>query len=918
MKKQFLRSSLILIISFLFILVLSPAKVSAAGTGWQKEDGKWVYYGADGEKYAGDLYWIKDAYYYFDEDGYMQTGWIKYRTREIPKDYYDGVYYYTQTDWIYAFSNGKAAQGWNTINEKTYYFMPEMLYGGGHEIDGKMYFFDENGVYQSNPGWYELDIVRVDDVGSEAIEYGKYYCNSDGTLTVGWKKMDGQWYCFSPVDGRLFTSGVHFYQGKYYLFQDSGVWISEAGWGEYAFWNDWGHHSFRLKTMFYLNTDGSVKIGWQKIDGKWYYFDPDSGMKTGLGRVDEKLYLFLDDGVLLTQPGWNKVPIVIQYGIDQYGNEIERTYYRWYYLDEEGSPLLGWQTIGGKTYYFEVYDGTMCYSQVKCFEDQYYLFTASGALAGAGWQKLVQECFNTVDGEYTITHWYYCNLDGTVRQGLQMIDGKYYFFLGGEMLHNASIQLEDGKYYYFRENGARVDKPGWFKIVQNAVDSDGNPYISTDWVFIQDDGSIAIGWKVINNKAYFFDYGTGRIFYGGVKNIDGKYYLFRDSGACVNKPGWNKVSLSGTSSDGEAYWYYMNEDGSLKTGWQRINEKGYYFDENCRMVTGLYYLEREYYYFQPSGALASEGWQKLTDTYTTNTGKTVTDVYWLYCRPTGTVVTEWMEINHKWYYFVAPYGYMISGTSAVIDGVRYYFTASGARAGAGWQSESFAYNGENLTVWHYTDAKGIVQTGWKQIKNKWYYFADSVPVKGMITYTDGAMAFGGLYEIDGKYEYFDANGVWIRMTDSSSWRRDGSRLRYCKSDGTFATGWLTLDGKKYFFDSSGYLKTGWVKSGGKWYYCDPAAEADNVIVVNENRYLFDAGGVMQTGDFVKLEFEYNDYRYTYWFSAEADGSLYIGWKNIGDKYYFFRPAMAVDGWYQIGDYYYEFDADGAWTGGVSE
>ena len=49
--------------------------------GWQKQDGKWWYKRPDGSYPASAWEKIDNIWYHFDEDGYMQTGWIQYKEK---------------------------------------------------------------------------------------------------------------------------------------------------------------------------------------------------------------------------------------------------------------------------------------------------------------------------------------------------------------------------------------------------------------------------------------------------------------------------------------------------------------------------------------------------------------------------------------------------------------------------------------------------------------------------------------------------------------------------------------------------------------------------------------------------------------------------------------------------------------------
>ena len=86
--------------------------------------------------------------------------------------------------------------------------------------------------------------------------------------------------------------------------------------------------------------------------------------------------------------------------------------------------------------------------------------------------------------------------------------------------------------------------------------------------------------------------------------------------------------------------------------------------------------------------------------------------------------------------------------------------------------------------------------------------------------------------------------------------------KYYYYQGVKQTGWRTISGKKYYFGSDGVMKTGWQKINKKWYY-------------------FKAG-VMQ-----------------------------IGWQKVGGVWYYFKAGVMVTGWQSIGGKWYFFKSDGS-------
>lgn len=117
---------------------------------------------------------IDNAWYYFDSEGVMQTGWI------------------FNNNWFYLDNSGEMKTGWNKIDMYTYYFNK---YGqatvGKKLIDSKWYFFDERGRLQKGFYDYNGKTYYSDEYGvmitNQWITKGshKFYIKSDSTIATG-------------------------------------------------------------------------------------------------------------------------------------------------------------------------------------------------------------------------------------------------------------------------------------------------------------------------------------------------------------------------------------------------------------------------------------------------------------------------------------------------------------------------------------------------------------------------------------------------------------------------------------------------------------------------------------------------------------------------------------------------------------
>ena len=54
-------------------------------------------------------------------------------------------------------------------------------------------------------------------------------------------------------------------------------------------------------------------------------------------------------------------------------------------------------------------------------------------------------------------------------------------------------------------------------------------------------------------------------------------------------------------------WYYVDANGYMVTGWQKIKNKWYYFNKNGSMKTGWLKYNNKWYYFNPKSGAISTG-----------------------------------------------------------------------------------------------------------------------------------------------------------------------------------------------------------------------------------------------------------------------------------------------------------------------
>ena len=225
----------------------------------------------------------------------------------------------------------------------------------------------------------------------------------------------------------------------------------------------------------------------------------------------------------------------------------------------------------------------------------------------------------------------------------------------------------------------------------------------------------------------------------------------------------------------------------------------------------------KWYYFGQDGVLQEfVGKQVLEAKTATNTNKHHGEqydspaekrvYYFEDQRSYHTLKTGWIYDEGHWYYLQKSGGFDARINSLTVgEPVR------------GWAKDySLLYDEEELKAapWYYLDPEtGIMQTGWKQLGNKWYYLRSS-----------GTMATGWYQEGSTWYYLDEPNGDM-----KTGWQYLGNKWYYLRSSGAMATGWYQEGSTWYYLHASnGDMKTGWFQVNGKWYY----AYSSGALAVN--------------------------------------------------------------------------------------
>ena len=191
---------------------------NAVSDAWRKSGEAWYYLGEDGNMVKDATVSVNDDTFYLDTGGAMvKNRWVSVKNDDAG------------SDWYYFGNEGKAYKG----KEGRVYT---------HEIEGKRYLFDLDGVMQT--GFFNLEGNPVDDESSPFKE-GMYYFAPDGVM------YQNQWLKYEQVG------------------DNAGY--SELGQRNYNEYDEmWLYFGVKGRKYYATSTDQSLQ---RDIDGRSYLFD---------------------------------------------------------------------------------------------------------------------------------------------------------------------------------------------------------------------------------------------------------------------------------------------------------------------------------------------------------------------------------------------------------------------------------------------------------------------------------------------------------------------------------------------------------------------------------------------------------------------------------------------------------------------
>lgn len=679
-------------------------------------------------------------------------------------EYYLGAYGL----WHYRDANGKDLVGPQTVDGIKVYFSKTGVQARGEFAEDRKYYDNEKGALVTNNY-----VTYQDDT---------YYVDENGYA----------------IKGPHLINGVHVYFNDDWKIGNIGVMLKNAFGKDNRYYNEKGeqvdfgtNNYFQIgEDWYYAGSDGAIVKGPQTINGKQVYFEKESGKQVRNHFVKDatnpkKLYYYGDDnGALVTN-----------HYLVTYNKQTQRK--ERYYLNAEGTPSLGEQTIEGKQVYFDPQDGRQLFD---VFSSTGHYYDQDGILKDFGTNHYVN-----IKG-----NWYYVGSDGAFVKGRKVINGAQVYF--GKDGKQVKGDFDDDNNFHDINDG---------DLVTNRLVTVGDKsyYIGTYNKAIK-------GATVIDGTEYYFDDTTGVQVKGHFASND-KYYDAR-SGAPVTN------SYVQVGQD----WYYVDKEGKALTGEHTINGDRVYFidhpvsfeDHRGKQVKGDF-AENGRYYDQHTGALTDLG---------TNRYVQVNDD-WYYIGSTGTILKGQQTIDGVEVYFDKTTGKQVKGefvteSGFVNDyGIHFYDKDTGALL----KQQYFNFNDS----WYYADAGGTILKGAHTIDGVDVYFdkSNGKQVKGKFVTESGDVSDSGIH-------YYDKDtGALIK----GGFFTDGGYWYYADDQGNLLSGEHTINGIKVYFNPKTHRQARNIIVNGYYYDKETGAPhavpRNQFIDIDDDLYYFDSEGKPLTG-----------------------------------------------------------------------
>ena len=480
---------------------------------------------------------------------------------------------------------------------------------------------------------------------------------------------------------------------------------------------------------------------------------------------------------------------------------------------------------------------------------------------------------------------FYLQYDGSVKEGLQEINGVVYYVKDHYIQFGEHII--DGLVYSFTEGNGEL-KYGSVRLENEKlmlIDKAGNHFKN--------------GWIIYENNIYYQKNGY---LVEGFEKIDGKtYYFEKDTGK--RKQWWQKD---------ENGVFYLQYDGSVTQGLQFINGILYYVKDNY-IQYGEYEINGKTYVFNEGNGELKYGSVRLENGNLMLINKN------------GTHYNDgWVTLNGDIYY--QKDGILLEGFND-IDGKRYYLEKGTGKRKQWWQHDeigNFYLNYDGSIKQGLQEINGVIYyiendhlyCGEKTIEGKPYVFNEG---NGELKYGSVRLSNNALILVDKKGNFF--NDGWITYNGD----------KYYQVNGALLEGFNNVGNKRYYFETNtGKIKQWWQKDASGVFYLQYDGSINQGLQVINGIYYYIENDHIYYGekviDGVIYEFNQNNGEMIYGLFTDSlgniryvtkDGKRPTGWlrpQGTSYIYYITNDGTAAVGIVNIEGRSYQFGADGVLWG----
>ena len=594
-------------------------------------------------------------------------------------------------------ANGQAAKRFAEFEGKTYYFS----WQNGIQLTG--WFAHDNGLtkYYADPAkggeLVKNEMRTINNVTYLFTESGKvakglvnynastyYFDPITGAGATGIFSVNGAVYYADPANGgALVKDKMLSVNGKNYLFSKTGA--AAKGLVEY-----------NANTYYFDPITGAGATGIISLDATTHYYaDPAANgaiVKNDMVTVDGKTYLFTENGTAAKQFA-----------------EFEGKSY--YFSWMSGVQIIGFftQDNGLSKYYADPANGgQIVKNEMRTIDGVSYIFTETGKVANSkGFIEFKGKTYyfdpatgQNVQGLFSLdatTHYYADPADGgaIVKNDMRTINGKTYLFTANGQAAKRFADFEGKTYYFSWQSGVQIT--GWFAHDEGLTKYYADPAKGGELVKNE--------MRTIDKSTYLFTE-TGKVAKGLV-DYEGKTFYF-DLISGVQAKGFFSVDIS--------THYYADPAANgviVKNDMLTIEGKTYLFTANGQAAKSFAEFEGKTYYFSWQSGVQIMGW------FAHDNGLT------------------------RYYADPAAGGEVVKNILRVVDGDKYFFTATGA------VQKEFLTIGDDL--YHFDHITGAAKRGWFSTKYGSQCYADPA---SNICYNNGWATIAGVryyFHTDGRY-----------------------------------------------------------------------------------------------------------------------------------------------------------------------